>query len=136
MERAYGVPPENKKAKPTLAEQVAKLQADFDYQYGYNQELIEKVAALTSERDDAVKESRFWAEERNSLSEYCSRLEKLHRPVRFWRSLAVTGWLIAAFAVSAIFYNFAVEPLANLQDRVKTVLSDEQSNEQVNEQSE
>lgn len=45
MERAFGVPPEGKARPKTLAEQVAKLEADFQYENDHCQELTEEIAA-------------------------------------------------------------------------------------------
>ncbi len=98
---------DNKKTVRPLSAQVAKLEEDFAYQYLYNEDLI---GQLKKANDDAAAHARQFIEAQNQLEHQADsnavqqrhlidKLERLSGPKKFWRRLAVVGWVVAAVLV-------------------------------------
>jgi regulator of replication initiation timing len=129
-----------KKEKKTLAQQVAKLEEDFTYQYGYNEELIlenkslrETLVAkqqLVHEAGEHLANERIaFAKDKVALIESMTWLqnevEVLSQPKKIWKKIAAVGWILAVLLGGALAYENFVESLDSLQSRVSILLSSE-----------
>lgn len=129
-ERATGVPPADRTpfAEPTeapaeivlgdpkhrrvsnalykLAADAAKVEADFEYQYGYNADLVRDLAKATAEAGELRRSLNAAnldnAELVDSRAGYALQVNRLNgelslarRPGRWLKRLALVGWLLA-----------------------------------------
>lgn len=122
-----------------LALEAAKVEADFEYQYGYNRELVVDIAAANKRADAAEARCRVVQDERDSAVDGYAKqirslvdegesmqktIRRLSRPSRFWRSVAAVGWFLAAVAGGVIsFEKISGEPVDVLLNSVILELS-------------
>lgn len=92
-----------------LAGKASRVEADFEYQYGYNQDLVRQTADLSREKGEltlALNQANLEnADLAESRADYALQVDRLNgrlslalRPARWLRRFAVAGWLLAALA--------------------------------------